>query len=67
MIENKTMKNSTSNGIGFSSMLTIVFIVLKLTDNIDWSWWWVVSPLWISWLVILGILIVIGIIALVCD
>ncbi len=29
-------------------MLTIVFIVLKLTKTIDWSWWWVLSPLWIS-------------------
>lgn len=31
-----------------ASILTIVFVVLKLTDNIDWSWLWVVSPLWIS-------------------
>ena len=29
-------------------ILTIVFIVLKLTETIDWSWWWVFSPLWIS-------------------
>lgn len=28
-----------------STMLTIVFIVLKLTDVIDWSWWWVMSPI----------------------
>ena len=39
---------STNSGIGFSSLLTIVFIVLKLTHNIDWSWWWVLSPIWIS-------------------
>jgi len=33
-----------------SSILTILFVVLlvlKLTGNIDWSWWWVTSPLWI--------------------
>ena len=30
------------------TVLTIVFVVLKLTHNIDWSWWWVLSPLWIS-------------------
>lgn len=42
------MKNNSSNsGIGFTGLLTIVFIVLKLTGNIDWSWWWVLSPLWI--------------------
>lgn len=32
-------------------MLTIVFITLKLTDVIDWPWLWVLSPLWISFLV----------------
>ena len=30
-----------------ASILTIVFVVLKLTNNISWSWWWVLSPLWI--------------------
>jgi hypothetical protein len=39
--------NNTSNGIGFGTVLFLVFLVLKLTDNIDWSWWWVTSPLWI--------------------
>lgn len=43
------MSNNSTNGggIGFCGLLTIVFIVLKLTNNIDWSWWWVLSPLWI--------------------
>lgn len=36
-----------SGGIGFGGLLTIVFIVLKLTKVIDWSWWWVTCPLWI--------------------
>ena len=39
---------SSSGGIGFVGLLTIVFIVLKLTNVIAWSWWWVLSPLWIS-------------------
>ena len=26
----------------------LVFLILKLTDQIDWSWWWVTSPLWIA-------------------
>lgn len=47
----------TSGGIGFTSLLTIVFIVLKLCGVIAWSWWWVLSPLWIS--VILGLVLVI--------
>lgn len=32
----------------FTSLLTVLFIGLKITDNIDWSWFWVLSPLWIS-------------------
>ncbi|MEK6828786.1 MAG: hypothetical protein AABY15_01580 [Nanoarchaeota archaeon] len=40
--------NASSGGIGFVGLLTIVFIVLKLIDKIDWSWWWVLSPIWIS-------------------
>jgi ABC-type antimicrobial peptide transport system permease subunit len=44
------MSNTTtsSGGIGFGGLLTIVFITLKLTNFIDWSWWWVLSPLWIG-------------------
>lgn len=37
-----------SGGIGFADLLTIVFITLKLCGIIAWSWWWVLSPLWIS-------------------
>ena len=33
--------------IGFTGLLTILFIALKLTGYIAWSWWWVLSPLWI--------------------
>ena len=42
------MENNNSGGIGFIGLLTIVFIVLKLTKVINWSWLWVLSPLWIS-------------------
>ena len=36
--------SSSSSGIGFVGLLTILFIGLKLTGYIDWSWWWVLSP-----------------------
>jgi phosphoglycerol transferase MdoB-like AlkP superfamily enzyme len=39
--------NKSSNGIGFTSLLLLAFIVLKLTHYIDWSWWWVLSPVWV--------------------
>jgi predicted tellurium resistance membrane protein TerC len=41
-----------SNGIGFEGLLTIVFIALKLMGYITWSWVWVLSPLWISLIVV---------------
>ena len=36
------------SGLVTPSLLTLVFVVLKLTHLIDWSWVWVLSPLWIS-------------------
>ena len=38
----------SSSGVGITTVTFIVFLVLKLTGLIDWSWWWVTSPLWIS-------------------
>lgn len=55
MMENKTVNKS---GIGFCGLLTIAFIVLKLCGVIAWSWVWVLAPLWISWLLVLFILVV---------
>lgn len=48
--------STTSGGIGFFGLLTIVFIVLKLTHVISWPWVWVLAPLWGS--IALGVLIV---------
>jgi hypothetical protein len=44
------------SGISAIWMLTILFIGLKLAGHIDWSWWWVFSPLWIAALFIVGLL-----------
>ena len=41
-------KNTGSSGVGLSTVLTIIFVVLKLVGVIDWSWWWVLSPTLIS-------------------
>lgn len=57
------MANQTqtqSGGIGFFGLLAIVFITLKLTGYIAWSWWWVLAPLWAP----LAIVLTIGLIAL---
>jgi len=56
-----TDSSSASGGVGFGGMLFIVFLVLKLTGNINWSWWWVTAPLWIPF----AIAAIIGLIVLV--
>lgn len=55
------------NGSGFVGLLTIAFVVLKLTHVINWSWWWVLSPLWISAVIMLLILAVTFVIAFLRD
>jgi hypothetical protein len=63
-MENYT--KSSSNGIGFFGLLGVAFIVLKLCEVINWSWWLVTLPLWgglVLGIVILLVLIIIAIIA----
>ena len=50
--------------IGFLGLLTLVFIVLKLTNYIDWSWVWVLSPLWLGWLVVTAILFILALVGI---
>lgn len=44
---NNPENESTIPGVSFLSLLTLLFIGLKLTGNIAWSWWWVLAPMWI--------------------
>jgi hypothetical protein len=48
---------STNGGIGLTTILFLIFLTLKLTNNIDWSWWWVFSPLWIPIALVLSIFV----------
>lgn len=56
MANTEQVTNVSVNAFPFASVLTIVFIVLKLTGFINWSWWWVLSPIWISILVFIAFL-----------
>ena len=58
---------SSSSGIGFGGVLLIVFIVLKLTGVIAWSWWWVLSPMWMPLAVIAVIAIIAGLVVLLSS
>ena len=48
-------QTASSSGIGFIGLLQIVFIVLKLIGKIDWSWWWVLAPIWGSFALYMAI------------
>lgn len=55
--------SSSSGGIGFTGLLQITFIILKLCRIIDWSWWWVLAPTWIAVLifaVVVGIVLAVA-------
>ncbi len=47
-------------GLDLSSSLFLIFLVLKLTKVIDWSWWYVTMPIWLGWAVLFGVAAVIG-------
>lgn len=53
------VQTASSGGVSFCSLLTVLFIGLKLTDHIDWSWWWVLAPMWLPVTLVLGICLVI--------
>ena len=59
--------SSSSSGIGFGGLLTVLFVALKLTGVIGWSWWWVVSPLWIGLAVVAVVLLTLGLIWLIAH
>ena len=50
-------RETNGSGIGFTGLLTVAFIVLKLCKVITWSWLWVLSPLWISCIIIIILII----------
>lgn len=56
-------ESSNGGGIGFVGLLTILFVALKLTGYIAWSWWWVLSPVLISAGIIVTILLVLLVVA----
>jgi hypothetical protein len=58
------MSDSTprTSGIGLFGATFLVFLVLKLTGYITWSWWWITAPLWIGF----GIWFIIFVIVMLC-
>lgn len=50
------------NGRGFLGLLTLLFIGLKLTGHIAWSWWWVLSPLWVPFVFVFVVVVFTGVV-----
>ena len=61
----ESSNSSSGGGIGFCGALALLFIGLKLGSVIDWSWWWVLSPLWIPFAIVVALLAVCGVIMFV--
>jgi hypothetical protein len=59
--------NSKAGGVGFAGALTLLFIGLKLGHVIDWSWWWVLAPLWITFAIAAVVLLVVVVLGVTSD
>lgn len=53
--------------ISFTMLLGLLFIGLKLCNQIDWSWWWVTSPFWLPLVIFLGIITVVTLLTVICQ
>lgn len=60
-----TNESNTSAGIGLPGAVFLVFLILKLTDKIDWSWWWVTSPLWLLPAIVLVVFLTVALLGAV--
>ena len=55
------------NGLGLSGILTIIFVICKIFEIITWSWWWVLAPMWGSFLLAIVILAILVVVAMIDD
>ena len=60
MTTTRTTTASSGGGMSLMSTLTVIFVVLKLVEVITWSWWWVFSPIWLTVLFVIGMVLLIG-------
>lgn len=59
--------SASGGGVSFGGLLTILFVGLKLGHVIDWSWWWVLAPLWIGVVLAFAVFAVVFLIVTVRD
>ena len=56
-------KQNVTVSFPLAGLLTVAFVVLKLCHVIDWSWWWVLSPVWIPVAIALVFMVIVGLVA----
>lgn len=61
---NSVVVERRSGGMGLAGFLTIIFVILKCTGHVEWSWYWVFSPIWIPLALVAVIWIVVGLLTL---
>lgn len=61
MTSNTGRTTISGPSLGLCSMLFLIFLTLKLTHYIDWSWWWITAPLWMPWAFFIGLFMLSGI------
>jgi hypothetical protein len=54
-VKEKSSSTSASGGVGLLGLLGVLFVGLKLTGYIDWSWWWVTLPFWGGLALVVGL------------
>ena len=54
-----SQSDNSAGGAGLLTVLGLVFIVLKLTGYIDWSWWWVLAPIWVPYSIVLLVVLLV--------
>lgn len=59
--------STSAGGIGFCGLLAVAFIVLKLCNVIQWSWWWVLALLWIPAAIVIVLIVIVWICALISS
>lgn len=57
-MNNKDSYKSAASGLSFPTVVFIVFLILKLTGLVNWSWWWIFSPIWISFGIVVLIFLI---------
>ena len=67
ILETLGNRELTAGGIGFCGLLAVAFIVLKLTGVINWSWLWVLAPIWIPTAITLAIIVIVLVAILVRE